>query len=107
MFHLISGSVFLRFLCPAILTPNLFGLTQGSFSSLKLNFFNNEICLEYPNEKTSRKLTLIAKTLQTLANFSRFGSKESYMKFMNDFVSKESDNMRRFLANISVRLIRY
>jgi len=25
------------------------------------------------------------------------------MKFMNDFVSKESDNMRRFLANISVR----
>ena len=32
----------------------------------------------------------------------RFGPKESYMKFMNDFVGKESDNMRRFLANISV-----
>lgn len=26
------------------------------------------------------------------------------MKFMNDFVGKESENMRRFLANISVRI---
>ncbi|CAF4454356.1 unnamed protein product, partial [Adineta steineri] len=30
-----------------------------------------------------------------------FGSKESYMKFMNTFVSKESDNMRRFFIKIS------
>jgi len=35
----------------------------------------------------------------------RFGPKESYMKFMNDFVGKESENMRRFLANISVSKI--
>jgi hypothetical protein len=27
------------------------------------------------------------------------------MKFMNDFVGKESENMRRFLANISVNKI--
>jgi RAS protein activator-like 2 len=122
MFNLISGSVFLRFLCPAILSPNLFGLTQGKLYRNKgILLFG--IFIEYPNEKSSRKLTLIAKTLQTLANFSkydnnlifnlgknkfvrfRFGPKESYMKFMNDFVGKESENMRRFLANISVTKI--
>lgn len=75
MFNLISGSVFLRFLCPAILSPNLFGLTQGKFnqqrkklSKVKFLFSTH---IEYPNEKSSRKLTLIAKTLQTLANFSK------------------------------------
>ncbi|CAF1359538.1 unnamed protein product [Adineta ricciae] len=84
IWNFLSGSVFLRFICPAILSPNLFDLTQ-----------------EYPNEKISRRLTLIAKTLQTLANFTKFGSKEPYMKFMNDFIAKESDNMRKFLLNIA------
>lgn len=72
MFNLISGSVFLRFLCPAILSPNLFGLTQGKFAKGKITKnFTYHLYVEYPNEKSSRKLTLIAKTLQTLANFSK------------------------------------
>ena len=59
---------------------------------------------EYPDEKIARKLTLVAKVVQNLANFARFGVKEEYMCFMNDFLSKEIKNMKQFVDRISVSL---
>ena len=40
--------------------------------------------------------------LQNLANFARFGVKEEYMCFMNEFVVDEIKNMKEFIKKISV-----
>ncbi len=49
--NIITGSIFLRFLCPAIMTPNFFGLHNA-----------------YPPDNAVRTLKLLAKLLQALAN---------------------------------------
>lgn len=67
-----------------------------------MNFFLS--FTEYPNEKAARNLTLVAKTLQTLANFTRFQGKENFMEFMNDFLEREAASMKSFLKIISVSL---
>lgn len=86
--NLISASIFLRFLCPAILSPSLFNITN-----------------ELPSSRATRNLTLVAKVLQTLANFTRFQGKENFMEFLNDFLEQEAPKMNDFLMNISVSLL--
>ncbi|XP_037037077.1 ras GTPase-activating protein raskol isoform X6 [Bradysia coprophila] len=84
--NLISASIFLRFLCPAILSPSLFNITS-----------------ELPSARATRNLTLVAKTLQTLANFTRFQGKENFMEFLNDFLEQQAPKMKEFLHQISTR----
>ncbi|CAH8447441.1 unnamed protein product [Heterobilharzia americana] len=83
--HLISSCLFLRFICPAIHGPVLFGLA----SSIP------------ENNRISRNLTLIAKVLQNLANLTLFEDKEPHMKALNSFVEQEIPTMYKFLRSIA------
>ncbi|XP_063787732.1 RAS protein activator like-3 [Pseudophryne corroboree] len=82
--RLVSACLFLRFLCPAILSPGLFQLSP-----------------EHPHPLAARALTLVAKVLQNLANFTRFGEKEDYMAFMNSFLEQYWDEMSLFLQTVA------
>ncbi|GAB1316220.1 GTPase activating factor [Madurella fahalii] len=76
----VSGFLFLRFLCPAILNPKLFGLLR-----------------DHPRPRAQRTLTLIAKSLQALANLSTIGKKETWMEPMNRFLSAQRQPFKDFL----------
>ncbi|KAK0702625.1 hypothetical protein B0T21DRAFT_299791 [Apiosordaria backusii] len=76
----VSGFLFLRFLCPAILNPKLFGLLR-----------------DHPQPRAQRTLTLIAKGLQALANLSTIGKKETWMEPMNRFLGAQRQAFKDFL----------
>ncbi|KAJ3291664.1 Ras GTPase-activating protein 1 [Borealophlyctis nickersoniae] len=80
----VSGFIFLRFFCPAILSPRLFGIIN-----------------EHPDPMTARTLTLIAKILQNLANLTEFGNKEPHMGECNSFIKAQLGAMRAFLDTVS------
>ncbi|KAI5284261.1 hypothetical protein KEM52_002985 [Ascosphaera acerosa] len=79
----VSGFLFLRFFCPAILNPKLFGLLK-----------------EHPSPRSQRTFTLMAKALQGLANMTNFGSKESWMEPMNKFIMYHRHEYKDFVDEI-------
>lgn len=58
--RVVSGFIFLRLLCPALLNPRNFGLVT-----------------EQPHQMATRSLIMVAKCLQNLANLIEFGGKVS------------------------------
>ncbi|KAI7905507.1 Rho GTPase activation protein [Cokeromyces recurvatus] len=79
---LIGGFFFLRFINPAIVTPQAYMLIES-----------------YPGTHPRTTLTLIAKMLQNLANKPSY-SKETYMIPTNLFVNGNKQRMNQFLDDI-------
>lgn len=61
--RVVSGFIFLRLLCPALLNPRQFGLVS-----------------EQPSPSATRSLVMVAKCLQNLANLVEFGGKVNILK---------------------------
>ncbi|KAF2154995.1 hypothetical protein K461DRAFT_291895 [Myriangium duriaei CBS 260.36] len=79
----VSGFLFLRFFCPAVLSPKLFGLLKDD-----------------PKPRSKRTFVLVAKSLQTLANMATFGSKEPWMEPMNSFLNSNRESFKHFIEEV-------
>lgn len=74
---------FLRFICPAVMTPQVYGVLEHS-----------------PGETSQRYFVLISKTLQSLANDMLPSQKEAYMAKMDEFVVDNRDALREFVDDL-------
>jgi len=79
----IGGFIFLRFFCPAVSSPEAYGIVE-----------------EPPSASSRRLLILITKVLQNLSNDVEFGSKEPYMTKMNDFIQSNRAKLEQFYEKL-------
>ncbi|KAJ1954320.1 GTPase activating factor [Linderina pennispora] len=80
----ISGFVFLRLICPAIVSPKSFGIVE-----------------RMPGASACRTLLLMAKGMQCAANLTDFTMKEPYMQPMSAFVDECKPGLKRFIDFIA------
>eukprot|EP01121_Diplochlamys_sp_Union-15-3_P018028 TRINITY_DN6479_c0_g3_i1.p1 TRINITY_DN6479_c0_g3~~TRINITY_DN6479_c0_g3_i1.p1 ORF type:complete len:651 (-),score=81.74 TRINITY_DN6479_c0_g3_i1:50-1891(-) len=79
----VGGFIFLRYICPAIMTPQVYALLP-----------------EPPNTVAQRYFVLLSKALQNLANFTLPGSKEDYMEKINPFILENEAAFLKFLDEL-------
>ncbi|KAI8087606.1 uncharacterized protein B0P05DRAFT_584843 [Gilbertella persicaria] len=82
----VGSFIFLRFFCPAIVSPDTEGLVKNTA------FISREM---------RRGLLISTKVIQNLANNVLFGAKETYMIVLNDFLTTNIYKVANFLREIS------
>lgn len=79
----LGGLWFLRFYCPALTAPHLYGLT-----------------IEPLSDDVQRQFILLSKILQNLANGVVFGNKEAGMERLNDFINDNKETLSSFFSHL-------
>jgi neurofibromin 1 len=80
----IGSFIFLRFFCPAIVSPDTVDLDVPSDPQLR------------------RALVLVTKVIQNIVNGVGFGVKEPHMKVLNGFLERNSMTVMKFIGGIAV-----
>jgi len=78
-----GGFLFLRYICPSLLAPHLYGLLESP-----------------PSPTAQRQLILVGKVLQNLANNTLPGNKEDYMQRLNEFITNNQSDLLDFYNQI-------
>jgi neurofibromin 1 len=82
--HIVPTSfLFLRYLCPIIVSPHAFGIFP-----------------EPPSPHVSRTLVLLSKIINALASGVHFGAKEEYMTDMNPFLDEFRPMVVRYFEQV-------
>mmetsp|Transcript_13181 Transcript_13181/g.52599 ORF Transcript_13181/g.52599 Transcript_13181/m.52599 type:complete len:767 (-) Transcript_13181:76-2376(-) len=79
----VGGFYFLRFICPAIVSPEGFGV------------------IDKLEPRGRRALIMMSKIVQTLSNGVMFGAKEAFMTPMNDFIKENLENVHFVLDKLA------
>jgi hypothetical protein len=82
----VGAFIFLRFFCPAIVSPESEGLVKSSIAI---------------SRDMKRGHLIATKVIQNLANNVLFGAKETYMIVLNDFLTSNIYKVTSFLREIS------
>lgn len=82
----VGSFIFLRFFCPAIVSPETEGLIKNTASI---------------SREMRRGFLIATKVIQNLANNVLFGAKETYMIVLNDFLTSNIYKVASFLREIS------
>ena len=82
----VGGFLFLRFICPAMLSPEHFGLVPEGAPPL------------LPAQR--RPLTLVSKVLQNLSNQVMFGQKEAFLEPLNQLLRLQASRLSAFFDQV-------